>query len=115
MIRTPFLFLLAALNAGVLTGCKGSNRGAYGGDSLGTPSGAGTSDTATMAPDTGMAAGSRGADTGMRSTTGTRDTGTVSKKAGGTRVSGARSDTALRAAPGTQTGPRPGHTRDTTK
>jgi hypothetical protein len=81
MTRTPLLFLLAALNAAVLAGCKGANRGATGDDTLGTPSGAVTSDT-TMRTDTGT---------------------------------GARSDTALRAAPGTQTGPRPGQTRDTAK
>jgi hypothetical protein len=111
MTRTPSLLLLAALNAAVFAGCKGANRGAMGGDTVGTPSGA-VSDTATMRPDTGMAAGAGAADTGMRPTT---DTGTAGKKAGRTRVTGAPSDTALRAAPGTQTGPRAGQTRDTAK
>ena len=109
-MRTPLI--LAALSAALLAGCKGANRG-----TMGNAPGAATADTTTMRTDTGMA----GMDTSGRaatSDTGMRPTGrtdTVNKKAGGTRVTGARTDTALKAAPGTQTGPRKGQPRDTSR
>jgi hypothetical protein len=120
--------MLGALAAVLLAGCGGGNRGANTNNASGTTSGAVTTDTTSMRTDTGMAGmgtdtsrmggatttrsdtgmrSTTGSDTGMRSTTGRSDTG-VSKKAGGTRVSGARTDTTLKGAPGTQTGPRRG-------